>query len=293
MGLVVHPEPLLSERTTLGLGGRALAEAVASDRADLDELGAFFERHGGRPFVLGRGSNVLARDNGLDLVLVRAADTTGPERIGQDQDRVLVKVGAGAALPGLLGWLRRAGLSGLEGLAGVPGSVGGAVAMNAGAYGQDLSQVLSRVRLWTPDRGLFWRPAADCAMGYRQFDPLAGPGPWLVWEVELSLAPGEPEAVAQAMRRALDNKRRTQPLDAKSAGCVFKNPAGRSAGRLLDEAGFKGRRLGDMAFSELHANFLVNLGKGTAAQALELLDQARAEILKRHGIDLETEVILL
>jgi UDP-N-acetylmuramate dehydrogenase len=301
MPLTLTRDTLLCERTTLRLGGPALAEAVVSCEAGLDELARVLPGLGGRPLALGAGSNILAADHPHALVLVRAANgTTGsaaPELFPQPDGTTLVRAGAGLRLPRLLGFCQRAGLSGLEGLTGVPGRIGGSVAMNAGSYGVELGQLLTRVRIWTPEGGLVWREAKDCAFGYRHFDPHAGAGFWLVWETEFALRADQPSAVRKRMEAAYGKKKASQPVTARSAGCVFKNPekapAGMGAGRLLDEAGLKGKRLGGMAFSTLHANFLINEGGGTAAEALELLEYGRAVVLARFGLNLETEVKVL
>ncbi|MHC1702198.1 MAG: UDP-N-acetylmuramate dehydrogenase [Humidesulfovibrio sp.] len=305
MPLTLTRDTLLRERTTLRLGGPALAEAVVSCEAGLDELARVLPGlgaspgMGGRPLALGAGSNILAADGPHALVLVRAANNAAPVMTTQPDGTAIVRAGAGAGLPRLLGLCQRAGLAGLEGLTGVPGRVGGGVAMNAGSYGVELCALLTRVRVWTPEGGLIWRAARDCAFGYRHFDPQlgAGAGFWLVWEAEFALRADDPAAIRARMEAVYARKKASQPVTAKSAGCVFKNPAGlpagTGAGKLLDEAGLKGRRLGNMAFSDVHANFLVNLGGGTAAEALELLELGRAKVLDRFGVQLETEVVVL
>jgi len=301
MSLTLTRDVLLKERTTLRLGGPVLAEAVVSCEAGLDELARALPGLGGQPLALGAGSNILAGDGPHALVLVRAAsgsraDATpevSTQTEGSAGKTILVRAGAGLRLPRLLGFCQHAGLTGLEGLTGVPGSVGGGVAMNAGSYGVELGALLTRVRVWTPEGGLVWRKAEDCAFGYRHFNPELTAGFWLVWEAEFALRAEAPFAVRSRMEAAYAKKKATQPVTARSAGCVFKNPAGTSAGRLLDEAGVKGKRLGGMAFSTLHANFLVNEGNGTAAEALELLEYGRARVFDRFGLDLETEVKVL
>lgn len=300
MALVLIPTPRLSERTTLRLGGPALAEAVARVEADLDQLGRELPGLGGRPLALGAGSNILALDGALDVVLVRPANDAAPQ-VEHTPGGALVRVGAGFGLPRLLGLCQRLGLSGLESLTGIPGRVGGAVAMNAGSYGVETGALLSRVRLWTPTAGLVWRETKDCSFGYRHFDAKLGAGLGdgfsLIWEAEFRLASGEPKAIRARMEATYGKKKAVQPVTAKSAGCVFKNPPSAtgvgSAGKLLDQAGMRGRKLGGMAFSELHANFLVNLGRGTAAQALELMDLGRSAVSARFGVELETEVVVL
>lgn len=292
MTLTLLQQPRLRERTTLRLGGPALAEAVARDEAGLDQLARELPGLGGRPMAIGAGSNLLAADGPHQLVLVRAAGNTEPLVESRAQE-VLVRAGAGLGLPRLLGLCQRMGLTGLEGLTGVPGSVGGAVAMNAGSYGVCAADALTRVRLWTPERGLFWKAARACSFGYRRFDAGLTGTFFLVWEAEFRLTQDDAAAVRARMGEVYAKKKATQPVTAKSAGCVFKNPEGQSAGRMLDEAGMRGKRLGGMAFSDVHANFLVNLGEGTAAQALELMDFGKNAVRARFGVTLQNEVVVL
>jgi UDP-N-acetylmuramate dehydrogenase len=286
----------MRDRTTLRLGGKTLAEVLLRADDDLDHLPQLLATEGGRFLALGAGSNLLCSDEVLPLVLCTVANQRAPE-MEPGENCVLVRAGAGLKFPVLLGWTSRNGLSGLENLTGIPGSVGGAVAMNAGSYGTSMTDVISRVRVWTPEKGLNWVDAADCCFGYRRFslgeDMCSPEGFFLVWDVELRLQPSVPDKVRAAMRYTMARKRASQPVNAWSAGCVFKNPAEMSAGKLLDESGMRGKRLGGMAFSEMHANFLVNLGKGTASQALELLETGRTAVRDRFGIELETEVIVL
>ncbi len=293
MALELIKNPSLAERTSLNLGGTAEVEVVLRDARDLDELGNFLATHALRPFVIGEGSNLLAPDEHLDMALIRAATPPGPERVEKVDNKMIVRCGAAQRLPGLLGWAQMAGLSGMEGLTGIPGSVGGAVAMNAGSYGTEFGDVITRVRLWSPMQGLVWVDVSRCVFGYRHFSCTVTAGKALIWEVEIALTESSPKAVRSVMKDVYDKKKSTQPVTAKTAGCVFKNPVGHSAGMLLDEAGMKGVRLGGMAFSDIHANFLVNLGGGSSAHALELLEMGKIAVLENSGITLETEVILL
>lgn len=286
-------QPSLAERTTLKLGGTAEVELMARDERDVDEVGEFLMKENLRPFIIGEGSNILAPDGHLDMALIRVASSSGPERIEKTGGRLIVRCTAGQRLPGLLGWAQMAGLSGLEGLTGIPGSVGGAVAMNAGSYGTEISDVVSRVRLWSPSHGLFWLDRDQCDFEYRHFAPAIPIGKGLIWQVEFSLNESQPKLVRKTMQDNYDRKKSTQPVTAHSAGCVFKNPEGQSAGKLLDKAGMKGARLGGMAFSDLHANFLINTGGGTSEDALELIDRGRERVKEQFGIILEMEVIIL
>lgn len=293
MALEITRHPSLSECTSLGLGGTAEAKAVVRDKADLDELTYFLSVEPLRPFVIGEGTNLLVSDENLDLLLIHPDTPSGPQRIEKEGNTLIVRCGAGQRLPGLLGWSQMAGLSGLEPLAGIPGSVGGAVAMNAGSYGAEFGQFLRRIHIWSPSQGLQWVDAGQCEFGYRHFSCPEIGGKFLVWEVELALAESTPKAVRTGIKDTYARKRATQPVTARSAGCVFKNPPDKSAGQLLDQAGLKGASCGDMAFSDIHANFLVNLGNGTSAQALELIKEAQRTVKEQFDIDLELEVIVL
>ncbi|PTN33072.1 UDP-N-acetylmuramate dehydrogenase [Desulfonatronum sp. SC1] len=300
--------PLLADRTTLKLGGKAIAEIVVRETPDLDDLaGVLVEqtaKHGGRPLVLGEGSNILAAERDMDLVLVRLEGGGDPEimergddgnRISRtDREAVRIRVPGALRLPKLLGWCTARGLSGLEPWAGIPGSVGGAVAMNAGSYGLEVAQVLERVLIWTPDRGGRWLDAAALQFGYRRFDSGLGDVVQLVLAAELRVERCEPDEVRSRMRDWYGRKKQSQPISMASAGCVFKNPAPENpAGRLLEQVGLRGFRRGDMGFSERHANFLINFGGGSADDAFALLDLARERVAFRFGLELETEVKVL
>jgi UDP-N-acetylmuramate dehydrogenase len=294
MALAVHPGPALRERTTLRLGGPALAEVALAYPDDAPDLSGVLAGLGGRAVVLGRGSNVLAADGSLPLVLVRPAAEPAPHVVRWLSSEVVVRAEAGAGLPKLLGFARANGFSGLEGLSGIPGSVGGAVAMNAGSYGCETGTALSRVLVHSERFGMAWLGREQVEAGYRHFAPYPGgdPGLWLVLAAEFLLRRDDPAAVGRRMRETFAKKAATQPLTAHTAGCVFKNPAGQSAGKLLDACGFKGKRVGGMGFSPKHANFMENLGDGTAAQALELIAAAQAAVRERYDLDLELEVKL-
>lgn len=286
--------PRMASLTSLHLGGRALALATFESAADLETLPEAADRIGGRVAMLGGGTNILAADGELPVVLVRCGMDEAPAVIGEDVGLRLVRVGAGVKLPRLLVWCMKHGLSGLEGMAGVPGDVGGAVAGNAGAHGMDMGTVLRSVDVFSPDRGFRTLGREDVRCEYRFFGLKDGGKPWFaISGIVLALRPAEPEAIRTALRDNIERKLRVQPVRSWSAGCVFKNPPeGTSAGKLLDEAGFRGKRLGGMCFSEIHANFLVNEGKGSADAALELIRSAQSAVWERFGIQLQTEVKL-
>lgn len=289
----VRHDVSLAARTTLKLGGTALAEVLVERAEELPRLPETLYGLGGRPLVLGHGSNVLARDGALPVVLVRLAPAEEPAILSREGDVVRLRAPAGMRLPGLLAFCAGQGLSGFEGLAGIPGTVGGALAMNAGSYGVSFCDRLVAADIWTPEKGAIRLTAGQWRAGYRFFKPAGVAGWYLALAVELDLVAAAPEAVREAVRETYGKKKATQPILEATAGCVFKNPAGESAGRLLDQAGFKGRRLGGMGFSERHANFLVNHGGGTAGEALTLLDEARSAVSERFGVQLALEVEVL
>ena len=291
----IVPSPRLASLTSLHLGGPALALAVFRSEAEVEELPRIAERTGGRVVLLGGGTNVLAADGELPLLVVRCGIEAAPVVVDEEGDVRRVRVSAGMKLPRLLAWCMKRGLSGLEGMAGVPGDVGGAIAGNAGAHGMDMGSVLHSVDVFSPDRGHRTLRRGDVRCAYRSFGLGEESGPWFALTgAVLALRVASPEGVRQRVREHVERKIAVQPVRAWSAGCVFKNPpdGAPSAGKLLDEAGFRGKRLGGMCFSERHANFLVNEGTGTASAALELIRSAQDAVARRYGISLQTEVKL-
>ena len=287
--------PSLSAITTLGLGGTCSLELTVSSRDDLAAMDDRIRELGLPVYVVGRGSNIFGLDGSHEAVLVRPAFTDGPAVLGDEtaDGGVLVSCGAGISLPVLLAFLREKGLSGMEGLAGIPGTVGGAVAMNAGSFGTSTAESLDSVEIWSGGRLVRLTPDA-CETGYRHFRPQGLAGSFLVVSAVFRLSRSTSQDVAAGMQHNFQMKKSRQPITARSAGCVFRNPAcGVSAGALLERAGFRGRRKGSVALSEQHANFLVNLGGGTSSEALALLEEARTAVRAMAGVELDFEVRFL
>ena len=218
----------------------------------------------------------------------------GPEVVGEREGKILVRAGAAVPLPRLLRFCAASGLGGLEGLAGIPGSVGGAVAMNAGSFGVETCARVERLTVAMEGR-IHEVEAGALRPAYRHLAIMGADGreksDFLVLDAIFGLTPAPKDGIAKRMRLNFFEKKSKQPVTAWSAGCAFKNPApGVAAGKLLEEAGFRGRRLGGMAFSPMHANFLVHEGGGSAEAALTLLSQAREAVLRRFGHELEPEV---
>ena len=287
--------PSLSAITTLGLGGTCSLELTVSSRDDLAAMDDRIRELGLPVYVVGRGSNIFGLDGSHEAVLVRPAFTDGPAVLGDEtaDGGVLVSCGAGISLPVLLAFLREKGLSGMEGLAGIPGTVGGAVAMNAGSFGTSTAESLDSVEIWSGGRLVRLTPDA-CETGYRHFRPRGLAGSFLVVSAVFRLSRSTSQDVAAGMQHNFQMKKSRQPITARSAGCVFRNPAcGVSAGALLERAGFRGRRKGSVALSEQHANILVNLGGGTSSEALALLEEARTAVRAMAGVELDFEVRFL
>lgn len=264
----------LSAYTTLKVGGPAELWEV-EDTADLVEATR-------EPYrVLGGGSNLLVSDDGVAERVIRLGRSYNDVR-AFGEGKVDVWLGAATPLPGLVRRAQRAGLSGLEGLLGVPAVLGGAVAMNAGTRFGEMSDTLQEVELFV--NGAVERlPAADLKLAYRHAELPPGA---VVTRARLRLTPSTPEAVQSYMDQ-VDAAREGQPK-VKSAGCAFKNPAGGSAGRLIDLAGLKGTRVGDAMVAHEHGNFVLNLGAATSADVMALVEEVRRRLLER-GTSLQLE----
>ncbi len=286
--------PDLKQMSTLKMGGRAGLALFPENLSHLDELGRSWDRIGKRRLFLGRGSNVLFTEDNVDLVLIKWRINKDPQVMSNNEHTVLVRVDGGFPLPRLLGWCSAYGLSGLEELAGIPGTVGGAVAMNAGAHQTDICAIVTRIELWSPGQGVFSLTPGNFSYGYRKFSPGINMDEFLIISVEIELAPESPGHVRKKTRQFYMRKKKVQPLLSNTAGCVFKNPDEQeTAGRLLDRAGLRGKTRGQVCFSSKHANFLVNLGGGTSREALELIQEAREAVLQMSGHDLEMEILVV
>jgi UDP-N-acetylmuramate dehydrogenase len=278
----VRADVPLADCTTWRVGGPADLLLVPADRADLRRALRLLAAENVPWLVLGAGSNLLVRDGGvrgavLRLIRLRSLAFARGGRVEAE---------AGVMLGQLIRESAQRGLAGLEGLAGIPGTLGGAVAMNAGAGGQQLADVISTVTLAGAD-GEETRPGASLDFGYRRCSLPAGR---IVVAAELDLHPGDPAELAVAIAGRIAHRRRAHGVGGPNAGSVFKNPPGEAAWRLIEAAGLRGSRIGGAQFSDRHSNFIVNRGGATAADILALIELAREEVRRRTGIELETEV---
>jgi UDP-N-acetylenolpyruvoylglucosamine reductase len=280
--LIRRNEPL-AKRTTLRVGGPADLYVEPASESDLAAVLRFCRRRGQAFFVLGRGSNLLVRDGGFRgaVICLAHAHFSRVEAVGER-----LQCGAGAKLKAVAVEARRNSLAELEFLEGIPGSVGGGLRMNAGAMGGSLFQVVESVRLMDVEGEAHERPARELSPGYRSC-------PMLKTHVALSAVlrgrVGEREAIEQRMNEYSRKRWQSQPA-APSAGCIFKNPASIPAGRLIDELGLKGTRVGGAVVAAEHGNFIVNTGTATARDILDLIKIIQQRVRAERGIELETEV---
>jgi UDP-N-acetylenolpyruvoylglucosamine reductase len=282
-GAVVLCGELLARRTTLRVGGVADVYVEPASEADASVVLRFCLGHGVPLFVLGRGSNLLVRDGGIRGVVMGLLHP-GLSQVEVRGERL--RCGAGAKVRTVSVEARRAALSGLEFLEGIPGSVGGALRMNAGAMGSWMFEVTETVRFLEPDGSVAELPATKLGAAYRDCAQLRT-------RIALgAVLKGRPALRSEIEERTQGYNRKrwsTQPA-APSAGCVFKNPPSIPAGRLIEELGLKGTRMGGAVISEVHGNFIVNEGGARAGDVLELIALVRDKVRAARGIELETEL---
>jgi UDP-N-acetylenolpyruvoylglucosamine reductase len=283
--LVRRNEPL-AKRTTLRVGGPADLYVEPASEADLKEVLIFCAGKSIPFFVLGRGSNLLVRDGGFRGVVVCLAHPHF-SRVEAEGERV--RCGAGAKLKLAAVEARRHGLAGLEFLEGIPGSIGGALRMNAGAMGGAIFDIVQSVRLMDFNGIACELPPGRMTVEYRGCDTLKS---HIALEAVLMGRPDAREAIEQRMNVFSQKRWSSQPA-APSAGCLFKNPPGIPAGRLIDEMGLKGCRVGGAVVSAEHGNFIVNDGTATARDVLELIDTIQTRARKERGVELRTEVEII
>lgn len=278
-------EPM-REHTSFHIGGGADLFVLPSGEEDL-RAGLRLCRAYDIPFfLLGNGTNLLVGDRGIRGVVFSMSRLS---QVSINETRI--RAGAGAPLIGLARQAAQAQLTGLEFAGGIPGSLGGAVMMNAGAYGGEMSRVVRSVRILEEDDTVREVPGEEMAFGYRTSRLMTQGG--AVLSAVLELAPGDPEAIRARMRELALQRQAKQPLEHYSAGSTFKRPEGYFAGKLIQDAGLKGYAVGPAQVSEKHAGFVINRGGATAAQVLELMETVRARVKEQSGVTLEPEVRLV
>jgi len=284
----IIPRASMARYTTFRVGGPAdvLVNIAAPEEISIALRAA---KHAGVPVTLiGNGSNLLVRDGGIrGLVMRIAGDCAAIRREGD-----CLHIQAGASMSAVAQFALSEGLAGLAEIAGIPGTIGGGVVMNAGAYGGELSQVVTRVDAVAVADGrpiIFEGP--DLGFGYRH-SVLMDAGV-IVSSVTMQLTPGDPDAIRTRMNELAQARRDKQPLNYPSAGSTFKRPQGMFAAKLIDDCGLRGLRIGDAQVSEKHAGFVVNLGSATAGDILTLMEEIKRRVFEATGVTLEPEVRIL
>ena len=288
--LSIKAEEPMSRHTSFHIGGPAKRMAFPSSGEQLVLLLDMAQRCGARPLIIGNGTNLLAPDEGLDRLVI---DTSaGMNRIQAGTEAHTLLADAGVSLSRLADFACRQGFAGLEFAHGIPGTVGGAVCMNAGAYGGEMSQVVAGVAVLFPEEGVRFLTAEEMAFGYRH-SLLMDHSDAVVLSAAFRLDSGDPAVIRERMNELLQRRRASQPLEYPSAGSTFKRPEGYFAGTLIDQCGLKGLTVGGAQVSEKHAGFVINRGGATFADVTDLIGQVQARVFDQTGVHLEPEVRIL
>lgn len=269
--------------TWLKLGGPAQFFLTPRDADELTRVLKVCHAQQIPVHVLGSGSNLLVRDEGISGAVIRLESPRFSDVVIADR---MVRAGAGALLSHVVTETIRMGLAGLENLAGIPGTIGGAVLGNAGGRYGDVGQYVKSVTVLTYQGDKQTRRSDELAFAYRS----SNVNDAVVLDAEFELRPDDPEEIAKRMRKIWVVKKSGQPLTSQSAGCIFKNPRGLSAGSLIEQAGLKGTKIGAAEISDRHANFIVTHEGATSADVLRLIDLIRSKVTEQFGVNLELEI---
>jgi UDP-N-acetylmuramate dehydrogenase len=284
LGVELRQGIALADLTSLGIGGTT-DELLLRRFETIPEVMRLLKESGISHRFVGGGTNLLVMDGELPFVVLHLPTSQPGMRVEGNE----AFVDASADLGGMVTFCAKRDLGGMEGLIGVPGSVGGALRMNAGAYGTQIGPHVREVELYREATGeIEILRGSDIRFDYRHTSFAPGD---IMLRVKLEL-PSKPFKEILAGIRVCNEKRRSsQPLNQKSAGCIFKNPQGGSAGRMIDELGLKGHRVGEAMVSDRHANFFVNTGSATSSDMMKLIDDVRERVRSSFGVELENEVI--
>lgn len=282
-GRILFDVPM-KEYTSIKIGGPADVMVFPKDADDLIAILKFASNKGFPVFVMGSGTNLLVRDNGIRGIVINLSDDFH-EIVWTGDDKVTA--GAGVRLMELANLCRDKGLSGLEFAVGIPGAIGGSVFMNAGAYGGEMKDVIEKIEAVDIKGKMHTFDKASLKFSYRKCEL---PADMIITKVYLRLQKGSPDEIKKRMKECKDKRKAAQAINLPNAGSIFKNPQGSSAGMLMEESGLKGVKIGRAQISEAHGNYIVNLGHASARDVLALIAIARDKIFKIKGILLETEI---
>ena len=285
-GIFLTDEPM-SRHTTFRTGGPADIYIEPSGVEELKQVLDICREENVAYTIIGNGSNLLVGDGGYRGVLISFGKPFAQVTIEGAQ----VRTGAGALLSAVAKQVLNASLTGFEFAAGIPGTIGGAVVMNAGAYGGELCQVLREATVLTPEGEVKTLPAEELELGYRT--SCVQKNGYIVLEAVLQLQPGNADDIRAVMDALASKRREKQPLEYPSAGSTFKRPEGHFAGRLIQDAGLRGFRVGGAQVSEKHCGFVINRDHATSAEIFSLCRQVQEKVKAQSGVELELEVKLL
>lgn len=283
---ILTEEPM-SRHTTFRIGGEAACFIRISSEEQLRKLIPYFENVGVEYFVMGKGSNLLVGDKGYPGVILQISDAC--QQIEAEENRLQVQ--AGAALSKVALFAMERGLEGLEFAAGIPGTVGGGVVMNAGAYGGEMKQVVESVRVLSSEGEILTLDNDTMEFGYRT--SIIRNRNFTVLSVTFRLREGNREEIRARIEDFQKRRMEKQPLNYPSAGSTFKRPEGYFAGKLIMDAGLRGFQIGDARVSDKHCGFVVNVGKATARDVTDVIEEVQEKVRERFGVSLEREVIYL
>ena len=282
----------MGRNTSFHVGGPARLMALPRTKEEAKSALLAAAELGIEPFFLGNGTNLLVPDRGVERFLIKPAGKYGVDELNRVWEaNGLLCAGAAVSLANLSGCALGRNLTGLEFAQGIPGSVGGGVTMNAGADGGELVQVLDSVTVLDRQGQEHVIPAADCGLGYRK--SIFSGGDYLIVEARFRLTHGDPADIEARMKELAAKRKEKQPLEYPSAGSTFKRPEGYFAAALIDQCGLKGLTVGGAQVSEKHAGFVINRGGATCADVLALVEQIKAVVKERTGVELELEVKIL
>ncbi len=282
-------QEVLAGHTTFKIGGPAAFWCAPRNAAELRRILQHCRAQGVRVYLLGNGSNTLFDDAGFDGAVVDMRGLNEMKASDADTDLVRITAGAGQTLGRLCSKAQTLGLTGLEFACGIPGTVGGAVYMNAGAYGGELKDVLESVTFLDSDLQLRTLPAADLKMGYRT-SLFEENHDWCILSATVVLRHGDGAVVLARMQELLGRRKDKQPLEWPSAGSTFKRPQGAFAGKLIEECGLRGFTVGGAQISEKHCGFVINRGGATCADVVALTEQVSRIVRDKTGFVLEREI---
>ena len=280
----------LSRYTSLHVGGIADIMIYPATVQELQTVIRYSRKHAIPYCIMGRGTNLLIKDGGIRGIVIKLSRCCNTIKVIETlKSRVSLTVGAGVSLRRLLNFAVKDSLSGLEFLSGIPGSLGGALAMNAGAQGKEMKDITDTITLLTPQAEVIEQNPGELRFTYRN---LALPRGTVILKAVLKMKQSTRSILLGRVEKINRWRRRVQPLNLPSAGSVFKNPPGQSAGQLVEQAGLKGFTLGNAQISDKHANFIVNRGGATARDVLSLMDIMQNRVYQATGIQLEPEICI-